>query len=359
MSRDIRAAMETDPYMVGGGDRDDDDAESLSVDEESDSGSPSPKRARTRGSGKFTSQGPSLDGPSAELELEEMLRAEQATAVANPGSFGAGGGGGMGGPPLGAPGPRGVAGMVPPKSAGPMVETTPMDFQRLSAVHNQPTREVPVPKDLCPHLMTAEHRILLMEEGGAEVEWEPQKRVVKLRGSQEQVKRATRLLQRVMMHCHWGKSEAKVGRLIRPNIVESVIVRLSPMNTLRPVEKTLSCANTVLTIGKEKGNDLMISDNVISRQHCVLELDIERGAVYAINCSTNGTFLNDVRLPAKTIGKVLISHGDELLFKDPATGDREFGYVVCLFELQVKKAPRLEAPRRILTQEDFSSNRDL
>lgn len=355
--------METDPYMVSGNGRprDDDDAESLSVDE-SESESPKPKPKRARG-GKFTDTGPALPD-DAELELEEMLRAEHqppSQAAKQPGGpFGSGMG--MGAPPgPGAPpGLGGRAGMVPPESQGPLVETTPMDFSRLSAhTQNLPTRDVPVPKDLCPYLMTSEHRILLMEEGGAEVEWEPEKRVVKLRGSQEQVKRATRLLQRVMMHCHWGKSETKVSRLIRPKTVESVKIRLSPMNTLRPVEKTLSCANTVLTIGKEKGNDLMIADNVISRQHCVLELDTERGAVYAIDCSTNGTFLNDVRLPAKTVGKVLISHGDELLFKDPQQGDREFGYVVCLFELQVKEHAKLEAPRRLLTQEDISvSNRD-
>jgi len=331
----------------------DDDAESVSVADDDSDVSESPERKRPRGGGRFTDTAgaaPMMDAVSAEAELEEMLRAES------------GGGppmGGFGGGPGGAPGPgAGPGGMVPPAGAEPRVETTPMDFSRLSAVQNQPTRDVPVPKDLVSCLMTPEHRVMLIEESGAETEWAPEERVVKLRGSQEQIKRATRLLQRVMMHCHWGKSEAKVARLLKPKICESVICRLSPMNTLRPIEKTLSSANTVLCIGKEKGNDLVIQDAVISRQHCVLELDMERGAVYVIDCSTNGTFLNGVRLPEKTTGKVLVSHGDELLFKDPAGGDGEFGYVVCLFELAVREQPKLAAPRRILTQEDTGHNRD-
>lgn len=239
----------------------------------------------------------------------------------------------------------------------PRVETTPMDFSRLS--QNMPSRGVPVPRNLVQHLMTPEHRGLLIEESGADVEWAPEEHLVKLRGSAEQIKRATRLLQRVLMHCHWGRSEAKVSRLLKPKIVESAICRLSPMNSLRPTEKILSGPNSTLSIGKDKGNDLVIQDAIISRQHCVLELDLERGAIYAIDCSTNGTFLNGVRLPSKTVGKVLLSHGDELLLKDPATGEQEFGYIVNLNELHVKEHVKLEAPRRLLTSEELANtNRD-
>ena len=42
-----------------------------------------------------------------------------------------------------------------------------------------------------------------------------------------------------------------------------------------------------------------------------------------IDCSTNGTYLNGLRLPPKTTGKVLLSHGDELLLQDPNNGDQE------------------------------------
>merc|ERR1712032_276779 len=103
-----------------------------------------------------------------------------------------------------------------------------MDFSRLS--REMPSRVVPVPKELVAHLMTTEHRQMLSEETGADVEWAPEVAQVKVRGSAEQVKKATRLLQRVLMHCHWGRSESKVKRLLKPRIVESAICRLSPMN---------------------------------------------------------------------------------------------------------------------------------
>merc|ERR1712113_1031962 len=132
------------------------------------------------------------------------------------------------------------------------------------------------------------------------------------------------------------------------------------MNTLRSAQKTLNAATPMMSIGKDKQNDVSINDPIISRQHCVLELDPDRGSVYAIDCSTNGTFLNGIRLPSKTVGKVLLSHGDELLLKDPTSGEQEFGYIVNLNELNVRPHVKLEAPRRLLTPEEMSSmNRDL
>lgn len=291
----------------------------------------------------------SLEGPSAESQLEAMLAAETFPGMPK----GKGKGKGMDlsdvkglGKGLGADNTS-----VNPNE--PRVETTPMDFSRLS--RELPSREVPVPKVLVEHLMTPEHRMLLTEQSGADVEWAPEEAQVKVRGSAEQVKRASRLLQRVLMHCHWGRSVEKVRRLLKPRIVESAICRLSPMNTLRPAQKLLAATSPILSIGKDKQNDVVIQDPIISRQHCILELDSERGAVYAIDCSTNGTFLNGIRLPSKQVGKVLLSHGDELLFKDPSKGEQEFGYIVNLNELHVKSEVKLEAPRRLLTPEEMAN----
>merc|ERR1711920_873407 len=138
----------------------------------------------------------------------------------------------------------------------------------------------------------------------------------------------------------------------------SVLVRLSPMNTLRAAEKTLQGSDVVLSIGKDKSNKVVINDALVSRTHTVIELDEERGAVYVLDCSTNGTFLNGVRLPPSNAGKVLLSHGDELLFKDPVTGEQEFGYIVNLTELSVKEDVSLVAPRRILTAEELTHTPD-
>mmetsp|Transcript_22806 Transcript_22806/g.77660 ORF Transcript_22806/g.77660 Transcript_22806/m.77660 type:complete len:354 (+) Transcript_22806:41-1102(+) len=341
---------QTDPYMVEDG-----------SDDDSEGSSASPKRARMSAgslSGKGFSGGfGNAEGggaaDTAEAELEAMLAAEKQPAA------GGGFSSGPAGMPTGlAPGAAAAASAAPmPSAAVPgapqVVETTPMDFR--STRENLPVREVPVPKNLCEYLMTPEHRRILCEESGADVEWDPAATLVELRGSPEQVKKATRILQRVLMHCHWGRSTRKVSRLLRPVVVESSICRLSPMNSLRAVEKTLNIGSPMMTIGKDKANDVCIPDAILSRQHCVIELDPERGAVYAIDCSTNGTYLNGIRLPAKTVGKVLLSHGDELLFKDPAGGDAEFGYIVNLLEQVVRQHVKYDAPRRLLTPEEMSS----
>jgi len=68
-----------------------------------------------------------------------------------------------------------------------------------------------------------------------------------------------------------------------------------------------------------------------------------------LDLSTNGTFLNGIRLPGKQVGKVLLSHGDELLLKDPAGGEQEFGYIVNLQEVFARDETKFAAPRRLLT----------
>lgn len=262
-----------------------------------------------------------------------------------------GGGGGGGG---GMFGTSGISAAAMGADAEPKVETTQMDFSKLSS-QSQSSSSVVVQRELVEPLMTPDNRRLLVEESGSSVEWAPDEAKVELSGSAEQVKRAQRLLARVMMHSRWGVSAPKVRRLLKPLQVESVLCRLSPMNTLRAFKRTLTEAKPVFTIGKDKGNDLVIKDNLISRQHCLIELDSDRGAVYVLDCSTNGTFLNGIRLPGKQVGKVLLTHGDELLFKDPMSGEQEFGYIVNLTEMGVKEVTELKAPRRILTAEEVAN----
>eukprot|EP00931_Biecheleriopsis_adriatica_P091165 TRINITY_DN65063_c0_g1_i1.p1 TRINITY_DN65063_c0_g1~~TRINITY_DN65063_c0_g1_i1.p1 ORF type:complete len:351 (+),score=67.22 TRINITY_DN65063_c0_g1_i1:75-1055(+) len=302
-----------------------------------------------RPKGGFSNSGPPPDdGPSADNQLDQMLGG--GAFVPPP----AGGGlGPMGG--IGLMGGMGGADLAPvPESDPNKPATTPMDFSRLG--QNVPSQDFPVPRDMVEYLMTPEHRQILLEESGCEVEWAPEDSNVLMRGSAEQIKKATRLLQRALMHCNWGKSESKVTRCLRPRIVESAVVLLSPMNRLPSGKKTLSQSSSLLSIGKEKKlNDVVIPAPIVSRQHCILELDCDRGSLYAIDCSTNGTFLNGVRLPPKSSGKVLVSHGDELLLQDPANGDQEFGYIINIQELNVREHVKLQAPRRILSQEEAVS----
>eukprot|EP00747_Dinoflagellata_sp_TGD_P130839 gnl/TRDRNA2_/TRDRNA2_174884_c0_seq11.p1 gnl/TRDRNA2_/TRDRNA2_174884_c0~~gnl/TRDRNA2_/TRDRNA2_174884_c0_seq11.p1 ORF type:complete len:295 (-),score=50.46 gnl/TRDRNA2_/TRDRNA2_174884_c0_seq11:150-1034(-) len=222
-----------------------------------------------------------------------------------------------------------------------------------------PSTSLRVPKEIVAHLMTEQSRELLKKQCGADVEWDLDDCTVLFYGSADQQNAAMRLVQRVSTHCLWGSSEDKVMRLLKPKHAESVLVRLSPMiNTLKPAEKMLSGAEgrTTLTIGKEKTNDVQIKDPIISRQHCVLEFDPVRGSVYAIEYSTNGTFLNGKRLPPRTSGKVLLSHGDEMMFKDPATNRQvEFGYVININEIAVKVEADMGSYRRSLSQEEASN----
>lgn len=208
------------------------------------------------------------------------------------------------------------------------VATTLMDFSKTRV--GQSADVTIEPEALVEYLMMPQHQRLVSEDTGADLEWFPAQNLVRLSGSAEQVKSAQRLLARVMVHCRWGCSESKTKRLLRPPKVDSIFCRLSPMNTLTPVEKALSIAEPVLTIGKDKSNSAVVNDALVSRVHVRLEFDAKKGGVYVADCSTNGTFLNGVRLPQRKAGSVLLSHGDELLLKDPAGGDAEFGYMVNL-----------------------------
>eukprot|EP00927_Polykrikos_kofoidii_P055653 TRINITY_DN49867_c0_g1_i1.p1 TRINITY_DN49867_c0_g1~~TRINITY_DN49867_c0_g1_i1.p1 ORF type:complete len:353 (-),score=77.15 TRINITY_DN49867_c0_g1_i1:299-1357(-) len=332
---------------------------------DSDASDASPKRSAKRsaftstgGAGpngfaeKYGSSNGNFGEASADSQLESLLAAGQAQGKGGTGLWFNGASKGL---PKGSKpdtGGFGMKGVEPTITLEPKVETTAMDFTKLGS-HNMSTSSVTVQKRLVESLMTLENRRVLCEESGTIVEWVPDEAKVMLSGSAEQVKRAQRLLARVMMHCRWGYGEEKVRRLLKPKKIESVLCRLSPMNTLRPAERVLSSTSPLFTIGKDKTNDVTILDPLISRQHTVMELDEERGAVYVLDCSTNGTFLNGFRLPSKKVGKVILSHGDELLFKDPAGGEQEFGYIVNLTELYVKEETKLEAPRRLLKPDEM------
>lgn len=236
-----------------------------------------------------------------------------------------------------------------------------MDFSR--PARDMVSLKLDVPRKFISSLMTPEHRQLLAEESGAVVEWAPTEAKVVLSGSAEQLDRAKRLVARVNTHCCWGHNVEKVRRLLKPRQVASVLCRLSPMDTLPHFKKMLTAAHAMIAIGKGPENNVIIPDphRVVSRQHCIVELDAERGAVYVHDVSTNGTFLNGVRLPAQQEGKVLLTHGDELLFKDPVTGVREFGYIVNLNEIAVKAEAKLQGIRRLVSPTDGPSvmGRDL
>lgn len=192
---------------------------------------------------------------------------------------------------------------------------------------------VAVPRHIAEHLMSPGNHRLLTESTGVSADWNPGDKEVVLSGSAEQVNAGKRALQRIVTHCFCGVHEEKVRRLLSPRTTDIMYARLSPIGVgLKPVEKVLCSRSPTLSMGKDKGNDAMIADELISRQHCVLELDMAKGLIYVLDLSTNGTFLNGKRLPQKKQGKIIVSHGDELMLKDPNQDGNDLGYLVNLVD---------------------------
>lgn len=214
--------------------------------------------------------------------------------------------------------------------------TEGMDFSNLEA--GRVSRFLSIPSKLVPSFMTEITRRLLCDaSGGCIVTWEPSSSKVCVSGTSAQVDRAEKHIKRALTHCKWGASEQKIHGLLRQRECSSARVRLSPMvTTLKQVDVTLSSLRPQLTMGSGAGNDLTLKGPLISRAHAVLEFIPNKGAVYICDLSTNGTFLNGVPLPAKSSGKVsgkvVLWHGDELLFPEPGkqVKELEYGYMVNL-----------------------------
>ena len=68
------------------------------------------------------------------------------------------------------------------------------------------------------------------------------------------------------------------------------------------------------TIGRRRSNDLVLSDNTVSGQHCIILTEGEDIYIQDLD-STNGTFLNGKRIHEKTV----LQRGDKLML-----GKQEF-----------------------------------
>lgn len=239
----------------------------------------------------------------------------------------------------------------------------PAEKERSTGMVQKECVELPIPLKMAPHLMTSTHKQLIIEESGCRIDFDQEKCCVKLLGVDDaRIQLAKKLLQRVISHCSWGSSEDKVRRILKPKQVESITVRLSPMTRLPNFEKRLTTTNKLLSIGKDKTNDVSIQDSLVSRQHCLLEFDGIKGCVYIVDTSTNGTYLNSQPLPANKTGKVILSHGDDLILKSKANDPAgEFGWVVSITEMGVKEevqpiaAKRLKSGHQMMVRKEFPS----
>eukprot|EP00392_Amoebophrya_sp_AT5.2_P005151 g5160.t1 len=167
--------------------------------------------------------------------------------------------------------------------------------------------------------------------------------VVCVTGTEEQRELAQVVIKRAVAMSQWGASDLRLKQLFdaRQNLIakSGIVLRLSPMTGRLPTFETmLSSAKSRIRIGKDKEKSDLCLDKAreelksISRDHCVLEYDHRKGGVYVLDVSTNGTYLNGKRLPAKK--RIFVCHGDEICFKNAEVGgggrDSEFGYVVNL-----------------------------
>jgi len=100
-------------------------------------------------------------------------------------------------------------------------------------------------------------------------------------------------------------------------------------STLPDFSRTLNESKPSVSIGKDLRCDLSVHDpdGMVSRVHVVIELDVQKRGVYIIDSSTNVAWLNGKKLPARSSGKVVLSHGDELNLR---SAEGEYGYMVNL-----------------------------
>jgi hypothetical protein len=212
--------------------------------------------------------------------------------------------------------------------------TARIDFS--STMHTAPSevysRTINIPLEQVDLVMTHRARDLLMDVGGAtDVRWDKESGKATVYGTTvQQVGKASGALQRVSTHCLWGINEAKVLGLLHPKTdYTAARCRLSPMMpSLKALEVVLSATRQTLTIGTDPSSGLVVKGPHVSRAHATLEFQPAKGAVYVIDTSTNGTFVNGKRLPAKGSGKVVLWHGDDMLLQDPNAGCAEFGFVI-------------------------------
>lgn len=103
------------------------------------------------------------------------------------------------------------------------------------------------------------------------------------------------------------------------------------MEPLKPglpeFERVLSESRQSVVIGSNRATaDVLVRDEAVSKKHTTLALIAVHGelALAIVDSSTNGTFVNGNRLPAKQ-KRFRIRPGDVLLLKDPVI-DAEFGW---------------------------------
>jgi len=162
--------------------------------------------------------------------------------------------------------------------------------------------------------------------------------------SKKALNKALGQLRRLAYHCQWGCNHAKVSGLLAakpPKSIHTMVVRLAATTSkLASHEARLTTTTRKLRIGTQGGIGQFVIEGIpgVSRKHCTVTFEPDKGAVYVQDLSTNGTYLNSKRLPRPpyknpTDARVRVFHGDELFFRLRTEESEELGFIVNLYPL--------------------------
>lgn len=151
-------------------------------------------------------------------------------------------------------------------------------------------------------------------------------------------------LRRIAFHCQWGCSKEKVAALLagRPaKPLNAMLVRMAATSSrLLSHEARLTQKAPKLRMGTQAGANNFQVEGIpgLSRKHCTITFEPDKGACYLQDLSTNGTYLNGKRLPRPPYknpqdARVRIFHGDEVFFRLKSEDAEELGFVVNLMPL--------------------------
>lgn len=223
----------------------------------------------------------------------------------------------------------------------------PVPSRRVSEPESEESKQtvLRMPASLQESLLHPDNMGLLLARTGLQSAMLNDDGMVVLRAaSQKMLTKALGHFRRVAYHCQWGCNKGKVAALLtdRPaRPVQTMVVRLAATSSrLQSFEFRLNQKTQKLRIGTQAGACQMVVEGIpgLSRKHCTITFEPEKGACYVQDLSTNGTYFNGKRLPRPPYkrpqdARVRVFHGDELFFKLRVDDGEELGYVINLLEL--------------------------
>ncbi|CAK8986548.1 unnamed protein product [Durusdinium trenchii] len=204
---------------------------------------------------------------------------------------------------------------------------------------------IKMPTRLTDCLMEPENLAkLLAKTGLLSAALNQEKHLILRSASRKQLQKTLAQLRRIAWACQWGCSSSKVGALLAEKpakALNSMVLRLAATSSrLSSHDAKLNAKMRKIRLGTQAGPGMLQLEGIpgLSRKHCTVTFEPEKGACYVQDVSTNGTYLNGKRLPRPPFknpadARVRLFHGDELLFKLRTDDAEELGYVINLVEL--------------------------